>query len=186
LTQWWRERRERAQRRKALRDALPVGYEFLLFEVFVLLGRSFAGFNGIGMAISISVMGSSYTSLTSVNIDHICLASQFVSRTIQGGRTAAWQFFVGGLLAIVAAATPRAVWGWRNAKEGTQPLPFSEWASGLSVTTVRLLFVFFQLTPLFVSFTLFLKGIGHAFGLQLSPEAIQSMWHQFQLACGHQ
>ncbi len=180
------------RRRKAL-DNRPALFAPSIVEAMAFAGRWLAGVSGIGVALSISAMLSSYTSLTSVDAEHICLASQFVSRTMREGRATALDFFIAGVLALIAASIPRLMWVRRNIKlhdllrEDTKPVHFSQWASSYSETKVFILCFVFQLTPLLYAIFSFFAGLGHAFGphLLLSPEAIQSTWQEFKTACGH-
>jgi hypothetical protein len=180
------------RRRKAL-DNRPALFAPSAVEGMAFFGRWLAGVSGIGVALSISAMFSSYTSLASVDAEHICVASQFVSRTMREGRATALDFITTGFLALIAASIPRAAWVSRNIKlhdllrEDTKPVRFSQWASSYSETKVVILCFVGQIIPLLIAVPFFRTGLDHAFGphLLLSAEAIQSIWQGFKTACAH-
>jgi hypothetical protein len=136
------------------------------------------------------MLSASYTSLTTVDMEHICFASRFVSGLIGEENIAAWQFFFGGSFAVVVAGMPRGIWAYRNIRRqdmfvnSMSSLPFESWAKDWSEWRVKQLSSA-QMLLLFGSFVLLLLGLGHAMGLHLrsSPEAIQSLWHEIQAAC---
>jgi hypothetical protein len=179
-------------RRRPAIDNRPALFTPSLVAVGAFVGRWLAGASGIGAALSVSAMFSSYTSLTSVDADHICIASQFVSRTMREGRTTALDFIVAGGLGLIAAMTPRIAWISHNIslhdllQEDTKPVRFELWASAYSETKVFMIFGLFQLIPLLIAVNVFRAGLDHAFGphMLLSAEAIQSMWRGFNGACG--
>lgn len=192
ISEWWQLRLVEYRRKKAL-DERPALFAPSFVEGTAFVGRWLAGASGICVALSISVMFSSYTSLTSVDAEHICLASQFVSHTMREGHATAIDFIRAGLLALIAASIPRAAWVLRNDKlhgllrEDTQPVRFSQWASSYSEKKVAILWVVGQFIPLMIAANSFLAGVDHALGphLPLSSEAIQLVWQGFETACGH-
>jgi hypothetical protein len=163
----------------------------LWVEGFALLGRFFAGVNGVGAAIAISITFSAYTSLATVDSPHICLASQFVSLLMRDGSSAAWFFFWAGFFAVAVAAVPKFVRIWHNRNsrdplsESVQPvLPGME-TSGLSEWTVVKISIFAQIIPGLVSVGLFSMGMHYVFGSDrpLSASAIRAMWQGFAPGC---
>jgi hypothetical protein len=191
ITERWHKWLAEYPRRQAI-DNRPSRFTSSLVAGGAFVGRWFAGASGIGAALAVSAMFSSYTSLTSVDADHICIASQFVSRTMREGRMTALDFIMAGGLGLIAAMTPRVAWISHNIKlhdlllEDTKPVRFKQWASAYSETKVLIIFFLCQLFPLLIAVNVFRAGFDHAFGphVLLSAEAIQSMWHRFNGACG--
>jgi hypothetical protein len=187
---WWNRYRTELKRRQA-QDENLARFALSLAEGSAMVGGVFAGVHGVSLAVSLSIMSSTYASLATMDMEHICVASRFVSRVVQEGHTASWQFFFGGVLAAVAASLPRVVWVSRNLhlhdrfEENAASLPFERWAAGYTEWRVTKLAIVFQAAPLFISFILLLNGLGHAMGLHASPESIQTLWQGFQAACGH-
>jgi hypothetical protein len=158
-------------------------------EAMAYFGRWLAAACAVGTALSMSVMFSSYTSLTSVSPEQICVASQFVSRTMRGGRMTALDFMEAGLLALVAASFPKAASAWSNLKlprDDIKPVQFRDSTSTFSGARLTIFTVVFQLFPLLIGTGFFCAALHRVFGpnLPLSPEAIQSMWQEFKAACG--
>jgi hypothetical protein len=187
---WWNRYRTELKRRQA-QDENPARFALSLAEGSALAGGIFAGAHGVGLAVSLSIMSSTYASLATVDMEHICVASRFVSSVVQEGRIAALQFFFGGVLAAVAASLPRAVWVLRNLhlrdrlEQNAASLPFEQWAAGYTEWNVTKKAVLFQVVPLSISCVLLLNGLVHALGLHASPESIQTLWQGFQATCGH-
>lgn len=190
ISERWRKWQADFKHRK-MKVGKPNPHLLQIVEGGALVGRFLAGAHGVGLAVSLSAISSTYTSLASVDTDHICLASQFVSRTMREEHTAAIQFFCGGFLALVAATFPRVAWYWRSVQqydlreEDTPPLSFQKWVSELSATHLFCLSGLFEFLPLGSSFYLFSLGLDHATNLRASPETIQSMWQGFKVVCSH-
>jgi hypothetical protein len=198
ISLWWQEWRAGAIQKRQERqaeiqrrieaDKRPARYAKPLVEGATTLGRFLAGANGVGLAASLTIIFSTYISLTSVDNEHICVASQFVSGIMQEGRLAAWDFFLGGLFAILAAGCSRFMWVKHNLvlHDSLSDLPapsFESWSSSYSESQLFLRSAVGQYIPIFVAFMFFLWGLGHGLGLQVSSAGIQHNWQAYKAAC---
>ena len=86
-------------------------------------GKWLATVNGAGLVASIALIITAYTSLAGAS--NMCLASGFVSHTIEVGQDVGRMFLVGGLLSLLVYATPGLTGFVRNMwrAEGSQPQP---------------------------------------------------------------
>ena len=159
----------------------PIRITLRAVKYAAFLGRWFAGASSVGVVMSISVMFSSYTSLTTIDPKYLCVGSHFISSTMQEAHNAATEFVRAGVLALITAAAPRAIWFGRN--EIGPPIPFRNWAEGFSNSKVTWILILCQVIPMWFAASSFLNGTSHAFNLQPSPESIQLMWHGFETKC---
>jgi hypothetical protein len=120
---------------------------------------------------------------------NVCLASQFVSNTLNFGREAATAFMIGGLLALVASSVPALIGIWRNDKRARRledPLPIGRELDGFTNGQAYNVLVL-QCVLLFLSisqFTLTDRAAGALWAKgRLTPTQIQTMLHGFEEAC---
>jgi hypothetical protein len=198
ISLWWQEWRARAIQKRQERqaqterrieaDKRPTTYAKTLVEGLTAVGRFLAAANGVGLAVSLTLMFSTYISLTSVDNEHICVASQFVSGVVQQGWLAAGDFLFSGILALVAVGWSKCMWVWHNMilHDSVSDLPapsFESWISSYSERELLNLALWFQVIPLLFSIICFFWGIGHGW-LRASPGVIQHNWQVYKAACG--
>ena len=184
-----RQKRQAQTQRQIEADKGPARYAKALVEGATTVGRFLVGANGVGFAASLTMYFSAYISLTSVDNEHICVASQFVSDVMQEGRLAAWDFFFGGIFALVAAGFSTGMWVRYNMAlhDSVSDLPapsFESWISSYSEWGLFLRSAGWQWIPIVLASTLFLWGIGHGLGLRVSYAGIQQNWQAYKVACG--
>jgi hypothetical protein len=199
ISLWWQEwraaaiqKRQKCQaqtQRRIEAKKRPARYTKPLVEGATTVGRFLAGANGVGFAASLTIIFSTYISLTSVDNEHICVASQFVSGIVQEGRLAAWDFVFGGIFALFAAGWSKCMWVWHDIAlhDSVSDLPapsFESWSSSYSEWQHFQRSAGWQCIPIVLAFVFFLWGIGHGLGLRVYSSGIQHNWQAYKAACG--
>jgi hypothetical protein len=135
-------------------------------EYMSFIGKWFAAFYGACVLASIGFIIAAYTSLTSVS--DICVAAHFVAEAVKLGQSAAREFFMCGLLSIIAAAVG---WRFRDSFAGVIWQRFLLGGQAILIVWAGIMFSFS--TDLHAAFD------RHWF----TSDQIQERWSGFQKAC---
>jgi hypothetical protein len=192
MWKWLWVRVGRVQQRRVLHrmiDRQPASHPLVLIELISTFGRWWAGLNGVGFTISAALMVTVYASLLSAS--NVCLASQFVSDTLNFGRKAATAFMIGGLFALITSSLPMFIGFYRNdrrVKRLEDPLPIGRELDGFTngqaynVAALQLILLFVSISQ----FTLTDRAAGALWAKgRLTPTQIQTMRQGFEKTCNY-